>query len=284
MFPAAEYTTARWLPVRPVLLFAVTETPDTGDLRCMTTLTPQRRHSSNGLTRHERVGLVQVLRATGLKVDVDQEAFAAIARQIEADWHTASFGMGAEPGSEALAAQDAIWHTAMEAAKYFREHATRLHGADLYSQLSTIAFVPATKVPPCVPAAVCSGLQFCCPVVALAVWWRFDLTVHAGHPGQQPQQVRADRVQGCGGGEGLAPRLERGKHHPRDGTALAARLDRARPEEPSCDCDGLLPCSLRTVCQHEICLECSTGLVPGGWPGRVKAAWTRVLSKVPCCR
>ena len=188
---------------------------------------------------------MQVLRATGLKVDVDQEAFVAIARQVEADWNTASF-LGPEPGSEALAAQDDVWHTAMEAAKYFREHATRLHGADLYSQLSTMAFVPATKVPSCAPSAACTGSAGAHP---LAGCYRSCslMTVNcsplpAGHPGQQLQQVCADHVQGRGGGEGLAPRLERGKCHPGDGAALAARLDRARAAEPSRDCDGVVPC------------------------------------------
>ena len=53
VFPAAEFTTARWLPVRSVLqsaaaaaLFAVVEASDTGGLRYMTPLLPQWSHSS----------------------------------------------------------------------------------------------------------------------------------------------------------------------------------------------------------------------------------------------
>ena len=169
-------------------------------------------------------------------MDVDQEAFVAIARQIEAAWNTASF-LGPEPGSEALAAQDDVWHTAMEAAKYFREHATWLHGADLYSQLSTMAFVPATTVPSCAPPAAAEQQ----PTLVLSGVGKL-LIVHAGHPGQHFQQVCANHVQGRRGGEGLAPCLERGKHHPRDGAALAARLDPARAAEPSRDCNGGFPC------------------------------------------
>ena len=54
VFPAAEFTTARWLPVRPVLqsaaavaLVTVIEAPDTGDLRYMDTLWPQWSHWSS---------------------------------------------------------------------------------------------------------------------------------------------------------------------------------------------------------------------------------------------
>lgn len=82
---------------------------------------------------------MQVLKAVGLKTEVDKETFVRIAERIEADWDASASGQDA-------AAKDEVWGTAMEAAKYFKEFSTSLHGDELYRQLQGIAFMPATQV------------------------------------------------------------------------------------------------------------------------------------------
>lgn len=81
---------------------------------------------------------VQVLRALGLKSDIDSDAFVAIAQRIDGRWRELEADSAADS-----AAREEAWQAAKEAAEHLREHAEGLHGRDLYERLKPLAFFPA---------------------------------------------------------------------------------------------------------------------------------------------
>lgn len=87
--------------------------------------------------------VLQVLKASGLKQEIDQETFQMIARSIDHDWSQLS---AAEKASDSSPVKDQLWNMAMNACICLRENADSLHSSEMYQELKTLTFVPATKV------------------------------------------------------------------------------------------------------------------------------------------
>ena len=94
--------------------------------------------ASPGRSQEMFAGL-QVLRAIGLRSEIDIPTFLACAQEVGSQGQRVL-------GSADTAARSHTLDTAAMLAEHYAENASLLHGPQLYTGIANLAFVPATQV------------------------------------------------------------------------------------------------------------------------------------------